>query len=65
MPINKTQESLCSENTIDHSDLRAVIVNTSLKKASAASHTRLLLGVVGDIMSKSGVAVEHVHLLDH
>ena len=65
MPINKTQESLCSENAIDYSDLRAVIVNTSLKKTSAASHTRLLLGVVGDIMSRSGVAVEHVHLLDH
>jgi multimeric flavodoxin WrbA len=65
MPLSETQESLCSENATDYSDLRAVIVNTSLKKASAVSHTRLLLGVVGDIMSKSGVAVEHVHLLDH
>jgi multimeric flavodoxin WrbA len=65
MPLSETQESLCSENATDYSDLRAVIVNSSLKKASAASHTRLLLGVVGDIMSKSGVAVEHVHLLDH
>lgn len=65
MPLNRTQERLCSQNTVDYSDVRAVLVNTSLKKRSADSHTRLLLGVVADIMAKAGASVEHIHLLDH
>lgn len=65
MPLNEQQQALCDENTVDYSDLRAVIFNTSLKKESSGSHTRLLLGVVGDIMAKNGVEVDEVHLLDH
>ena len=65
MPLNEAQERLCANNPVDYSDLRALLVNTSLNKRSSASHTRLLLGVVAEIMAKSGVAVEHVHMLDH
>lgn len=63
MSSNETQ--LSSNHSNDDSDLRAVLVNTSLKKRSSQSHTQLLLNVVGNIMGKNGVDVEHVHLLDH
>lgn len=49
----------------DHSDLRAILVNTSLKKKATDSHTRLLLGVVANIMEKADVNVEPIHMLDH
>lgn len=65
MPLHEKQEQLSADNTVDYSDLSAVLVNTSLKKEASNSHTGLLLGVVGEIMSKNGVAVEHVHLLSH
>lgn len=65
MSLNEAQERICSQNTVDYSDLRAVIVNTSLKKNPEQSHTRLLLDVVGEMMTKAGVAVQQVHMLEH
>lgn len=49
----------------DFSSINAMFVNTSLKKSSPDSHTRLLLDASAKIMEKNGVSVEHVHLLDH
>ncbi len=49
----------------DHSGLSALFINTSLKKRSAESHTKLLLNASANIMAGQGVAVEMVHLLDH
>jgi len=49
----------------DFSTLRALFINTSLKKKQAESHTQLLLNASADIMTKNGVAVDHVHLLSH
>ncbi|MEZ4647795.1 MAG: NAD(P)H-dependent oxidoreductase [Candidatus Eisenbacteria bacterium] len=49
----------------DGTDLRAVLLNTSLKKYSSESHTRLLLDAVAGIMEKNGVSVEQIHMLDH
>ena len=65
MPLNSQQEQHCAENTIDFSGLSALFVNTSLKRVAGDSHTRLLLGVSGDMMQRAGVKVEHVHMLDH
>src|SRR6056297_2722802 len=62
MTLNDRQETLCRSNTSDFSDLRAIMFNTSLKLAPSESHTKLLLSVVGEIMARGGVAVEHVHL---
>jgi len=45
--------------------LNAVFFNTSLKKASKDSHTKLLLDVSANIMLKNGVTVSHIHMLDH
>ena len=49
----------------DFTGLRALFVNTSLKKVPEESHTKLLLNASANIMEKNGVAVEHVHLLSH
>tara|TARA_R110000868_G_scaffold39683_18_gene137997 strand:+ start:698 stop:1456 length:759 start_codon:yes stop_codon:yes gene_type:complete len=65
MALNKQQQTLCDENTTDFSDLKAVLINTSLKQKSDESHTKLLMGVSGDIMAANGIAVEHIHMLDH
>ncbi len=45
--------------------LRALYINTSLKRQVSESHTKLLLSASSAIMEKNGVAVEHVHMLDH
>ena len=45
--------------------LKALFINTSLKKDGSKSHTRLLMGASADIMKKNGVDVEHLHLLDY
>jgi multimeric flavodoxin WrbA len=49
----------------DHSGLRAVYVNTSLKKRAEESHTQLLLNASAAIMQKQGVRVDQIHMLDH
>jgi len=46
----------------DFADLRALFINTSLKRKEDESHTRLLLNASAAIMEKSGVSVEHLHL---
>lgn len=45
--------------------LSALLVNCSLQKRSADSHTQVLLQAAGDLMAGQGVAVEHLHMLDH
>ena len=40
MTLNETQEKLCSESTTDYSDIKAVLINTSLKRNPADGHTR-------------------------
>lgn len=49
----------------EHSALKALIVNTSLKRRSTDSHTQRLLDPVGNLMAKQGVQVEQLYLLDH
>ncbi len=54
-----------SDAAAPQSGLRAVLINTSLKKEATASHTGLLLGAVARILTKNGVSVDRIHLLDH
>ncbi len=49
----------------DFSSLKALFINTSLKKKPDESHTKLLLNASANIMAKNGVQVEHVHMLSH
>jgi len=65
MSLNAYQERLCNDNPHDYSDLRAVVINTSLKRQAGKSHTKLLLDVAGRIMEKNAVSVSHIHMLDH
>jgi multimeric flavodoxin WrbA len=65
--MTKEQEQItpATKDSYDYSGLKAVLVNTSLKKEASQSHTRLLMDVVANIMKKHGVEVDHVHLLDY
>ncbi|MCV2870255.1 flavodoxin family protein [Defluviimonas sp. WL0002] len=45
--------------------MRAVFVNTSLKKNAKESHTQLLLDVSARMMRRNGITVDMMHLLDH
>lgn len=65
MSLNERQEALCDESPFDYGHLRALFVNTSLKRRPEESHTRLLLDVSAEMMTRNGVAVEHVHLVQH
>lgn len=65
MTLTDQQNQLCRDNPHDYSGLKTLFINTSLKKTAQESHTRTLLGVSAAIMEKSGVTVEHVHMLDH
>ena len=49
----------------DHSDLKALYINCSLKKTKGESHTQLLMNASAGIMEAQGVGVEHLYLLDH
>ena len=49
----------------DFIGLEALFINTSLKKVPSESHTKLLMNASAAIMEKNGVAVEHIHLLEH
>jgi len=65
MALSPQQAQLCADNTIDFSNLSALFINTSLKRAGGKSHTRLLLGVSGDMMVSAGVSMDHLHIPDH
>jgi multimeric flavodoxin WrbA len=45
--------------------LKALLVNTSLKKDPSQSHTKSLLNASANILEKAEVEVEHLHLLSH
>src|SRR4051794_38515375 len=47
------------------SGLRALFINTILTRSPGKSHTRLLIDVSADIMTKQGVTVDHFRSVDH
>lgn len=49
----------------DHSDLRAVFINGTLKRSPERSHTEGLLDVPARIMRARGVRVDVVRIVDH
>ncbi|MDF3029094.1 MAG: flavodoxin family protein [Fluviicola sp.] len=49
----------------DFSNLKAVYVNCTLKKSPETSHTDLLMEVSKQIMTKEGVTVDSIRLVDH
>jgi len=62
MSMNDQQNELCETSPGGFNGLRAMLFNTTLKVKPEESHTKLLLNVVGEIMERNGVDVEHVHM---
>lgn len=63
--LNEIQEQQCSENQTDFSDLKALILNCTLKRSPEVSHTDKLLEMVETIFTKNGVSVENIRPIDH
>ena len=62
--LDQTQERLCAENTTDFSDLKALVLNCTLKLSPEGSHTDKLLGIVETIMTRNKVSVDRVRVVD-
>ena len=58
--LDETQDRLCAGNTTDFSDLKAMIVNCTLKRGDEPSHTDTLLDQVHTIFEKVGVTVDRM-----
>lgn len=63
--LNEIQEQLCSDNRTDFSDLKALILNCTLKKSPEPSHTDSLLEMVETIFAKNGVQCENIRPVDY
>ncbi|MBD59356.1 MAG: flavodoxin [Citromicrobium sp.] len=63
--LDETQERLCAENTTDFADLKAMIVNCTLKRGDEPSHTDTLLDQVHTIFEKVGVTVDRIRAVNH
>jgi multimeric flavodoxin WrbA len=62
--LNEKQAELCETNTTDFSDLSALFISCTLKKAPEVSNTEGLAEISMEIMRRNGVAVELVRAVD-
>jgi multimeric flavodoxin WrbA len=65
MQLNDRQEKLCDGSRWDFSDLRAVFLNTTLKRSPEQSHTEGLMDLSRTIMARNGVDTEMIRIVDH
>ena len=65
MTLNALQTELCRNPPAAYSDLRAVVLNCTLKPSPTLSHTEGLLKVAEEIMKANGVRVDTVRPVDH
>jgi multimeric flavodoxin WrbA len=65
MTLSERQQELCTTSRWDFGDLRALIVNCTLKPSPERSHTQGLLDVVVAILQANGVAVDSFRAVDH
>lgn len=63
--LDERQEKLCSESRWDFSDLRAMVINCTLKPSPQLSHTQGLLDRAIGIMERNAVTVDMVRAADH
>jgi multimeric flavodoxin WrbA len=63
--LSPLQEELCAQDMWDFSDLKAVYVNTTLKKSPELSHTQGLMDISAEIMRRQGVKIEMIRAVDH
>jgi len=62
--LTPEQEALCTQDRWDFSDLRAVYINTTLKKSPERSHTQGLMDLSAELMRRQGVGVEMIRAID-
>ncbi|MFO7565470.1 MAG: NAD(P)H-dependent oxidoreductase [Enhygromyxa sp.] len=60
MKLDDRQAALCRDKPTDFSDLKAVLLNCTLKHPDQHSHTGTLLSVVEAMLRKSGVETETI-----
>ena len=65
MALNEKQRALCENHDFDFSDLRAAVINCTLKPSPEVSNTEGLLQVPIAILEANGVPVEVVRAVDH
>lgn len=65
MALHPKAEQTCTNPPADYSDLKALFLNTTLKRGADHSHTEDLMHTSMTIMEKNGVAAELVRVADH
>jgi len=65
MALHPKAEQTCTNPPADYSDLKAVFLNTTLKRGEDHSHTEDLMRTSMSIMEKNGVTAELVRVADH
>jgi|GEM_PF-1024283 len=65
MELNEKQLKMCADSKWDFSDLKALILNCTLKKSPEMSHTEGLITISKTIMEKNGVSVELLRPVDY
>lgn len=64
MVLNERQIEMCEESRWDFSDLRALFLNCTLKRAPDQSHTEGLMRIAIEIMERNGVSVDLLRPVD-
>jgi multimeric flavodoxin WrbA len=63
--LSPMQEEMSAQTTWDFSDLRAIFINTTLKKSPEVSNTQGLMDLSAEIMRRQGVEIETLRAVDH
>jgi multimeric flavodoxin WrbA len=65
MVLNEQQERMCTDSRWNFSDLKALVLNCTLKRSPERSHTEGLIRIAQAIMEKNGVPVEVLRPVDY
>lgn len=63
--LTPEQVALCEQDQWDFSNLTAMFINTTLKTSPEVSNTQGLMDLSAEIMSRQGVAIDHLRAVDH
>jgi len=63
--LSPQQEEISTQSIWDFKDLRAIFINTTLKKSPEISNTQGLMDLSAEIMRRQGVEVETIRAVDH
>ena len=63
--LSAMQETLSNQDSWDFSDLRAVYINTTLKRSPEVSNTQGLMDRSAELMRRQGVEIDMLRAVDH